>query len=120
VRSELRATLLHELHHLVRYETVVDRDLQGGRGSRRTRDGVRSRLRRREATMGPVPERGRLMAREVLAVPPGRARDGWRRRRPDGRRCVAMRVRTSLVDRAMRASGKTGAELVQVPTDATL
>ena len=44
----------------------------------------------------------------------------WMRRHPDGRRWIGLKAGTYLVDRAMRASGQSAAELVSASTEEVL
>ena len=53
---------------------------------------------------------------DELRVPNTPAARARMHHHPDGRRWVAHKVGTYLVDRAMRASGRSAAQLVQTPT----
>jgi hypothetical protein len=115
-RSQLRATLFHELHHLVRHAVIFDHDIQGDV----VREGLATAFERdfggARPPWGEYPPEVDSWTREVLALPGNAPRDEWLFHNPDGRRWVGMRVGTYLVDRATRASGKTSADLVRVPT----
>ena len=119
-RRELRATLFHELHHLVRSEVVVDGDIV----SIAIGEGLATAFERdfagAQPPWGQYPSDVDAWARELLTLPPELPRDEWLYRRRDGRRWFGMRVGTYLVDRAMTASAKTSADLVQTPTEMIL
>jgi hypothetical protein len=116
-QRELRATLFHEIHHVVRFAAVVDRGIQGDA----IREGLATAFERDFA--GAQPPWGRFpvdadadaWTRELLALPEAAPRHDWLFMHPDGRRWIAFRVGTHLVDLAMHASGTTSADLVQVP-----
>jgi hypothetical protein len=116
IDRQLRATLFHEFHHLVRdghierrslldaavaegMATVFERDLAGGR-----------------VPWGEYPEDVSEWAEELMALPDGEDPRPWMFQHPDGRRWIAYKVGTYLVDRAIVASGKSSAELVSTPT----
>jgi hypothetical protein len=117
--AELRRTLFHELHHLVR-------DSAAGLKDQRLLDhvvteGLATVFERDFA--GPAPpwgmypdEVGAWVA-EVLALPADAPRAEWMFRHPDGRRWIGYKVGTYLVDRAIRASGRSAATLVSSSTD---
>jgi hypothetical protein len=116
-RTQLRPTLFHELHHLVRGAVVVDMRLR----DHMVREGLATAFERDYG--GATPPWGRypadvaVWAQEVAALPDDAPRATWMFEHPDGRRWIGMRVGTYWVDRAMKASGKTSAELVRAPTD---
>jgi uncharacterized protein YjaZ len=58
--------------------------------------------------------------RELLLEPETASRETWLFRHPDGRRWIGMKVGTFLVDRAMKTSGRTSAEMVALPTEEIL
>ena len=119
-RTQLRATLFHELHHLVRSSVIPgmrlkDHIVREGLGTVFERDyGGAS------PPWGQYPNDVSLWAKEILALPDEAPRDKWLFRHPDGRRWIGFRVGTYIADCAMKASGKTSADLVRVPTDALL
>jgi hypothetical protein len=119
-RSQLRFTLFHELHHLVRAALIADSSLK----DHVIREGLATAFERdfggASPPWGRYPPVVSLWAKEVLALPDDAPRDQWLFRHPDGRRWIGLRVGTYLVDRAMKSSGKTSAELVRAPTDALL
>ena len=53
---------------------------------------------------------------ELLAQPESASTNDWLFQHPDGRRWVGMRAGTYLADRAMKALGRTAAELAATPT----
>jgi hypothetical protein len=55
--------------------------------------------------------------KELIALPPDTDPGQWMFRHPDGRRWLGIRAGTYLVDRAMRTSGKSAAELVSLSTE---
>jgi hypothetical protein len=57
---------------------------------------------------------------ELRAAPSELTVDEWSERHAHGRRWVVARTGTYLVDRALRASGKTASELATTPTAAII
>jgi uncharacterized protein YjaZ len=116
IRKELRRTLFHELHHLARDARVarvalLDAVVTEGLATAFERDFGGAHPPWGE----PVPEIEQW-TREILQQPPTAARETWLFRHPDGRRWIGLRVGTYLIDRAMKTSGRTSAELVLLPT----
>jgi uncharacterized protein YjaZ len=119
-RAQLRPTLFHELNHLVRAAVVDstplrDHIIREGLGTAFERDFGGA-----APPWGQYPPDVTLWAREVLSLPDDAPRSQWLFQHPDGRRWIGLRVGTYLVDCAMKASGKTSAQLVRVPTDTLL
>lgn len=120
-RAQLRPTLFHELHHLVRAATIDSGRLR----DHIIREGLGTAF-ERDCGAGPAPPWGqypaevRSWAKEVLSLPDDAPREQWLFRHPDGRRWIGFKVGTFIVDCAMKASGKTSADLVSVPTDTIL
>jgi uncharacterized protein YjaZ len=116
IRSQLRPTLVHELHHLARASRVTSRRLM----DRVVAEGLATAFERDVAKVDPPwgkpPPEILDWVREIRRQPDGAEQEPWLVRHPDGRRWIGMRVGTFLVDRACRASGKTPAELVFAPT----
>jgi len=116
-RTQLRATLFHELHHLVRAAVVVDRRLR----DHVIREGLATAFERdfggASPPWGQYPAEVSLWTKEILALPDDTPRAPWLFEHPDGRRWIGLRVGTYLVDRATKASGKTSADLARIPTD---
>jgi hypothetical protein len=112
----LRACLFHELHHLVRdaairREAMLDVAVTEGMATAFERDfaGV-------AVPWGEYPPTADAWVQELLALPDSAKRGPWLGRHPDGRRWVALRAGTYLVDRASHASHKTSADLVLAST----
>jgi uncharacterized protein YjaZ len=122
IRQELRPTLFHEMHHLVRdarvpRATIMDSVISEGLATAFERD-----LGNVNPPWGIAPPENVAMewTRELLRQPDHASRKEWLFQHPDGRRWIGMRVGTFLVDRAMRASGRHAAELASVPTEEIL
>jgi hypothetical protein len=115
-RKELRPSLFHELHHLARdahvhRETLMDGVVTEGMATAFERD-----FGKVDPPWSIAPPEVMEWTREVLDQPDDAPRDAWLFRHPDGRRWIGIRVGTFLVDRAMKASGRSSAELVTTPT----
>jgi hypothetical protein len=110
----LRATLLHEFHHLVRAgvpgHALIDRVVTEGLATAFERDvaGV-------SPPWGQYPDDVETWVQELLAQPASANPREWLFRHPDGRRWVGMRAGSYLADRAMKASNRTAAELATTP-----
>jgi predicted Zn-dependent protease DUF2268 len=118
VHTWLRATLLHEFHHLVRSQTITSTSLM----DEVITEGMATVFERDVAGVSPpwgmYPEDVADWVNELIALPPGAGSSYWvRARHPDGRRWIGMRAGTYLVDRAIKASGKSAADLVAVSTE---
>jgi hypothetical protein len=114
--SELRATLFHEFHHLVRFvtnspETLMDRAIGEGLATAFERDfaGV-------ARPWAKYPDEVAAWVEELQTLPPSAKRDEWMIKHPDGRRWIGMRAGTYLVDVAMQKTNRTSASLVALPT----
>lgn len=119
-QTQLRGSLLHELHHLARAARVpttslMDRVVMEGLATAFERDVAKG-----DPPWGKAPPEALEWTRELLAQPPTGSADQWLGRHPDGRRWIGMRAGTFIADRAMEASGKTAAELVATPTEEIL
>jgi hypothetical protein len=119
IRTQLRATLFHELHHLARASrvethTLVDRAVTEGLATAFERDAAHV-----DPPWGKVPDDA-AWEHDVLAQPPDADTTPWMSRHPDGRRWIGMRVGTAWADRATRSTGKTPATLVFASTDEIL
>jgi uncharacterized protein YjaZ len=117
VRTELRASLFHELHHLVRDARVprhrlIDAVVTEGLATAFERDFGKA-----SPPWGMVPPEVMEWTRQVLLQPDTAPREPWLSQHPDGRRWIGLRVGTFLADRAARASGRSAAELVVTPTE---
>ncbi len=118
IRSWVRPCIIHELHHLARKSRFMPHTFR----DRLISEGLATAFERDVAGIDPPwgrppPE---PWVAEVLALPPDADQTSWFIKHPDGRRNVAMRVGTLLVDRASRASGKSPADLVLVPSGEVL
>jgi hypothetical protein len=116
-RTELRAALFHELHHLVRdvrvpRNALVDAVLTEGLATAFERDFGKA-----NPPWGVAPPDVMDWTREVLLQPETTPHEHWLSQHPDGRRWIAHRVGTFLADRATRASGLSAVELVITPTE---
>lgn len=117
VRAELRLSLAHEFHHLVRASSVTATTLM----DEVVNEGMATAFEREfggaTGPWGAYPDNVSAWVDELLALPPTASRQDWLYQHPDGRRWIGYKAGTYLVDRAMRASGKSAAELVSTSTD---
>ncbi len=119
VRTYLRQALFHELAHLARAYAV------GGSGNLRhhvMQEGVATAIERdygggAPPLWGQYPPNVSSWAKELLALPEAAPGGPWFVKRSEGGSWVGSKVGTYLVDCAAKASGKTSAALVRVPTD---
>lgn len=117
VHTWLRASLLHEFHHLVRAQTspstsLMDEVVTEGMATVFERDVTGA-----SPLWGLYPDDVGDWVKELTALPPDVGRDYWlRARHPDGRRWIGMRAGAYLVDRAIQASGRSAAALVSTST----
>lgn len=119
-RAWLRASLLHEFHHLVRLSTGHPRTLV----DHAVFEGMATVLERDFAKVlppwGAYPDNVNEWAQELLAQPGDASTREWLYVHPDGRRWVGIRVGSYWVERAMKASGRSAADLVVAPTSEIL
>ncbi|MGE4056277.1 MAG: DUF2268 domain-containing putative Zn-dependent protease [Vicinamibacterales bacterium] len=117
---ELRGTLFHELHHLVRGTALAGTSLL----DRAVTEGMATAFERDFAGMDPpwgsYEDGIATWATEFLALPADASHEDWMVQHPDGRRWIGFRVGTYLVDRATAASGRRSADLVMAPTSEVL
>lgn len=120
--AHLRFALFHEMHHLVRSlsmeaqsaPTLIDRAITEGLATAFARDFAGMPV----SWWGEYPENIDEWAREFLALPAPAPADQWAAvgqwmfRHPDGRRFIGYKVGTYVVDKAMKESGLSSAELV--------
>lgn len=121
IEKRLRSTLFHEMHHLARgwtlaaapqsYKHFLDAAISEGMATVFAREFAGDR-----APWGQYPENVAEWAREVSALPADAPYQLWMFQHPDGRRWIGYAVGTYLVDRAMRATSKNAAELVNMST----
>ena len=116
----LRASLLHEFHHLVRSadaspQSIVDHAIFEGMATVFERDvaGVTS-------PWGQYPPDIERWAGELLQLPADASIREWLYDHPDGRRWIGIKVGAFWVDRARAKSGKSAAELVATPVSEIL
>lgn len=117
-RSHLRASLAHALYYLARRaaghsdESLREEMISIGLATAFARD-----LSGSAAPWGVYPPEADQWAQELLALPDDAPLDPWMDRHPDGRLWVAQKVGTYLVDRAVRSSGRSIAQLVSASAD---
>jgi uncharacterized protein YjaZ len=123
-RSQLRYTLFHELHHLVRgwvriggfrRNLFIDGVISEGLATAFERDSGG-----RQPPWGEYPENVQSWVEELLQLPLTASYDQWMFRHPDGRRWIGYRAGTYIADRAIKASGRSAAQLVLTPTEEIL
>lgn len=114
VDTELRASLFHELHHLVRYAAVPSTSLFDDAIT----EGMASVFedfagpRRPWAAYGPEVID---WVDEIRAQPPGTKGKEWFGMHPDGRRWIGHRVGAYITDRASKRARGSAATLASVP-----
>lgn len=119
--SWLRASLLHEFHHLVRSQTITSRSMMDEVISEGMATVFERDVARVMPPWGRYPDNVADWVNELSALPAGADINHWvRAMHPDGRRWIGMRAGTYLVDRAIALSGRTAAELVSATTDEVL
>jgi hypothetical protein len=116
VSHQLRATLFHEFYHLVRetsFEVVslTDQAMDEGLATAFERDFGGAPV-----PWGEYPDDVAVWTKEFLALPVDAPREQWMFKHPDGRRWVGYKVGAYLADRAVRATGRSLAQLATVPT----
>ena len=116
-RAHLRATLffhLHSMTRLARHSNVSLMDYVVGMG-------MATVFERDEGgktyPWAQYPDDVAAWLTELMSLPASANLNDWMSRHPDGRRWIGMRAGTYLVERAMKASGQSAAQLVSVPTD---
>lgn len=116
----LRASLFHELHHLVRLAA----ETPGSLVERAVFEGMATAFERDFAGAAPpwgiYPDNVAAWAAELTALPNGVDDAPWMYRHPDGRRSIGYKVGTYLVDQARARTGRSAADLVAVPTSEIL
>jgi hypothetical protein len=115
---QLRPTLFHECHHLVRGAAL---GLSSALRDVVIAEGLATVFERDAAGASPLwgayPPEVAVWAREVLALRSDASRDEWMRRHPDGRRWVGYKVGTYLVDLAVAVTRRSAADLVTAPAE---
>lgn len=121
VKTYLRQTLFHEFHHLVRGSTAggettfFERAITEGLATAFGRDFASGTV-----PWGAYPKDVATWVAEIRDWQSDASQEEWLSRHPDRRRWLTYRVGTYLVDRAMKASGRSSADLVSVSTDEIL
>lgn len=117
VRTQLRSSLFHEFHHLVRYRAVrrggalMDEVVSEGMATAFERDFAGA-----TPPWGAYSAQAGAWVQELIALPPDAPRDRWLVEHPDGRRWIGIRAGTYLVDQAAVRTGRSSASLVGMPT----
>lgn len=120
-RTWLRASLLHEFHHLARLQSTRSTSLM----DEVITEGLATAFERDVAGVSPpwgvYPDDVQEWVKELVSLPPSVDRNLWlRARHPDNRRWIGMRAGTYLADQAMARSGRSTADLVSASTEAVL
>jgi uncharacterized protein YjaZ len=115
-KRELRGTLFHELHHLVRSQTpdpltLMDRVVSEGLATLFERDAAGM-----PAPWGQYPPNVADWVKELLALPSDASWKQWMSHHPDGRRWIGYKAGTYIAEQASRTSGKSPADLANAPT----
>jgi hypothetical protein len=117
---ELRVSLFHAWHHMVRDASVAQRNML----DRAVREGLALAFERDCAhTLNPrsrYTAEAALWVDELRGAPDDLTIDEWTEQYADGRRFVVARAGAYLVDRALKASGKSASQLATTPTAAIL
>jgi uncharacterized protein YjaZ len=118
--AQLRSTLFHDLHHVVRgatqpMRTLMDYVITEGLASAFERDFANERR-----PWADYPPDVAAWVAELQALPADVEREPWLFRHPDGRRWIGYKAGTYIVDQAMKHSEMTSAQLVAVSTDEVL
>ena len=120
-KRQLRSTLLHEFHHLVRDGS---RTSSGSLMERVIDEGLATAFERdfgdAPTPWGTYPPDVLDWVKELRALPANASTTVWMSQHPDGRRWIGFKAGTYLVDRAMRATGQSASQLVSVSTDKIL
>jgi hypothetical protein len=117
-QAHFRASLAHGLYYLARRaaghsdESLREEAVSIGLATVFARELTGS-----TARWGLYPNHVNAWARELLALPPETRPGDWMSRHPDGRLWVGQKVGTYLVDRAVKVSGRSIAELVSASAD---
>jgi hypothetical protein len=121
VRTSLRRTLFHELHHQARgwvmrggtpKQTFIEAPVAEGLATAYERDGIPWQP---PWAIYPEETDSERWVRELLRLPTGADYRQWMFRHADGRRWVGYKAGTFIVDRAMTASALSAADLVTTP-----
>jgi hypothetical protein len=122
--ARLRATLFHEFHHLVRGWVMSGGDLPKTLMHGVVSEGLATAFERDAAGASPpwgeYPENVEEWVKELLELPLSASYVDWMFVHPDGRHWIGYRSGTFIADQAIKASGKTAAQLVRTPTEEIL
>lgn len=120
-KTHLRPMLFHELNHVVRKQgqskaalsqrTILDFVASEGLATAFERDEGG-----RQPPWGQYPPEAQSWVYELIALPPDASFHHWMFRHPDGRRWIGYRAGTYVVDQAVKVSGLSPSELVEMPT----
>ncbi len=118
--AQLRSTLFHDLHHVVRgatqpIGTLMDYVITEGLATAFERDFAGE-----QRPWADYPPDVAAWVGELQALPADVEREPWLFRHPDGRRWIGYKAGTYIVDQAMKNTGKTSAQLVAVSTQEVL
>lgn len=126
VRTHLRSTLFHEMHHLTRGFVISAGDSFTSFMDAVVAEGMATVFEREFAGSDPLwgqyPDNARAWAEELAALPLS-AYDtygAWMFQHPDGRRWIGYRTGTYIIDQARAVSGLSSAEMVTMPTQEIL
>jgi hypothetical protein len=111
-RAHLRPSLFHALSHLLREQFVEPQSML----DRAVMEGLAIAIERDYANVsrpwGWYPADAAMWVDELRNLPDDVERQPWLSRHPDGRRWIVCKAGTYLVDRAVRASGRSPVELI--------
>ena len=117
--TQLRPTLVSTLYYLARgvagnrpTPSLMDEVVSAGLATAFERDFAGATY-----PWGDYPDDVSDWVNELSGLPATAPREHWMRRHPDGRRWIGRRAGTYLVDQAIRASGRSAAELVSTSTE---
>lgn len=121
---ELRATLYHELHHLVRGWTMAEGYAGGRMIDAAVAEGLATAFERdragRRPPWGEYPPDVAAWVEEILQLSDSAKYGDWMLAHPDGRRWIGYRAGTFLADRAVARSGLPPSLLAHLPTTLVL
>ena len=115
-RRWLRASIIHELHHLARSaaqppKTLMDHAIYEGMATVFERDFAGAK-----PPWGEYPDHVAEWTNELLRLPPESPAGPWLYQHPDGRRWIGMKAGTYLVDEAMKKSQRSIQDLTTAST----
>jgi len=125
LRAQTPSWFAHEAHHAARYVALVGATYEGRVVTTAVNEGLATVF-QEEVTGVKLPWAeydGNIVDKwveEVLGLQVGESGPHWRYLHPDGRRWVAYKGGTRIVEQACEATGKTAAELVAASTDEVL